>query len=68
MAFQGKEHMGTKIAMHGKIIEQVRDFNYLGCNLSYRVRKEVNSIKTKFQRMCGTISRTFKGKTQLSTN
>ena len=50
-----------------KIIEQVRDFNYLGCNISYYERKEVNNKINKFQRMCGTISRTLKGKTQLST-
>jgi hypothetical protein len=52
--------------MNGKIIEQVRDFNYLGCNTSYYERKEVNNKVNKFQRMCGTISRTLKGKTQFS--
>jgi hypothetical protein len=31
------------------------------------MRKEVNSKVNKFQRLCGTISRTLKGKTQLST-
>ena len=30
MGFQGKEHMRTKIVNNGKIIEQVRDFDYLG--------------------------------------
>ena len=35
MGFQGKEHMRTTIVMNGKIIEQMRDFNYLGCNISY---------------------------------
>ena len=34
IGFQEKEHMRTKIVMNGKIIEQVRDFNYLGCNIS----------------------------------
>ena len=29
--------------MNGKIIEQVRGFNYLGGNISYSERKEVNS-------------------------
>ena len=54
--------------MNTKTIEQVRDFNYLGCNISYCERKEVNNKVNKFQRMCGTISRTLKGKTQLSTH
>ena len=30
IGFQGKEHLRTKIAIDGKIIEQVGDFNYLG--------------------------------------
>ena len=68
MGFQGKQHMRTKIVMSGKIIERVRDFNYLGCNISYCERKEVSNKVNKFQRMCGTISRTLKGKTQLSTD
>ena len=59
--------MRTKIVINGKTIEQVRDFNYPGCNVSYCERKEVNNKVNKFQRMCGTVSRTLKGKTQLST-
>ena len=43
------------------------DFNYLGCIISYCERKEVNNKVNKFQRFCGAISRTLKGKTQLST-
>ena len=58
MGFQGKENMRTKIVINRKIIEQVRDFNYLGCNISYCERKEVNNKVNKFQRMSGTISRT----------
>ena len=54
--------MRTKIVMNGKITEQVRDFNYLGCSISYCERKEVNNKVNKFQRMCGPISRTLKGK------
>ena len=37
------------------------------CNISYCERKEVNNKVNKFPRMCGTMSRTLKGKTQLST-
>ena len=63
MDFLGKEHMRTKMFKNGKIIEQVWDFNYLGCNISYYEWKEVNNKVNNFQRMC----RTLKGKTQLST-
>ena len=43
MGFKGKEHMRTKIVMNGKIIEKVRDFNYVECNISYCQRKEINN-------------------------
>ena len=43
MGFQGKEHITTKIVMNGKIIEQVRDFNFLGCDISCCERTEVNN-------------------------
>ena len=58
--------MRTKIVMNGKKIEQVRDFYYPGCNISYCERREVNNKLNKSQRMCGTISRTLKGNTQLT--
>ena len=41
IGFQGKEHIKTKIVMNGKIIEQVKDFNFLRCKISYCKRKEV---------------------------
>ena len=66
MGFQGKEHKRTKIVVNGRIIEQVKDFKYLGCNISYCEKNEVNNKINKFQRMCGTISRTLKNKTQKS--
>ena len=46
----------------------MRDVNYLGCNISYCERNKVNNKINKFQRMCGAISRTLKGKTQFSTH
>ena len=59
IGFQGKEHMRTKIIKNRKIIEQVRDFKYIECNISYCERKEVNNKLNKFQSMCGTTSRTL---------
>ena len=43
-------------------MEKVGDFIYLGCNISYCEREEVNNKINKFQRMCGPICRTLKGK------
>ena len=48
MGFQGKEHVRTNIVINGNTKEQVRDFNYLGCNISYCERKEVNNRVNKF--------------------
>ena len=45
MGFQGKEHMRTKIGMNRKIIEQVRDFNYLGYNISVTVTESKSITK-----------------------
>ena len=58
--------MRTKMVMNGKTIDQVRDFNYLGCNIYYCERKEVNKKVNKFQIMCGTISTALKVRTRLS--
>jgi len=34
MAFKGKHLMLSKIEIYGSILEQVKQFNYLGCELS----------------------------------
>ena len=34
MAFKGKHLMRSKIEIDGSILEQVKQFNYLGCELS----------------------------------
>lgn len=40
MAFEGTNHLRCKIVINGKIIEQVNNFNYLGCNVSYCQKKK----------------------------
>lgn len=67
MAFNGKDHMRCKISINGSIIEQVNNFNYLGCNVSYCQKEDINIKLNKFYRMCGTIKRTLKNKTLQST-
>ena len=34
MAFKGKHLVRSKIEIDGSILEQVKQFNYLGCDLS----------------------------------
>ena len=42
MAFKGPWSVRSKIVLVGKIIEQVSEFNYLGCKLSYRNEEDIN--------------------------
>jgi hypothetical protein len=63
MAFQGKNHVRCKIVIHNKIIEQVSSFKYLGFNVSYCLKEDINIKLNKFQRMCGTTRRTMRQKT-----
>ena len=44
MGFQEKK-MRTKTVINGKTIEQVRDFNYLGCNIYVTVRERKSITK-----------------------
>jgi hypothetical protein len=51
VAFKGKYLVRSKIEIDGSILEQVKQFNYLGCELSLDFDKKIN----KFQSICGTI-------------
>jgi hypothetical protein len=62
MAFQGKNHIRRKTVIDNKTIEQVSSFKYLGFNVSYCLKEDINIKLNKFQRMCGTIRRTLRQK------
>jgi hypothetical protein len=42
MAFQGKNHIRCKIVIDNKTIEQVSNFKYLGFNVSYCLKGDIN--------------------------
>lgn len=67
MAFQGTNHKRCKIVIDNKSIEQVNNFNYLGFNVSYCQKNDINMKLNRFYNMCGTIRRTLKNKTLKST-
>jgi hypothetical protein len=46
-----------------KTIEQVSSFKYLGFNVSYCLKEDINIKLNKFKRMCGMIRRTLRQKT-----
>jgi hypothetical protein len=69
MAFQGKYPNRSKIISNNKsIIEQVSNFNYLGCNVKYKYDEDLNDKLSKFQKIYGVIARTLKKKTRKETN
>jgi hypothetical protein len=57
IAFQRKNHIRCKIVIDNKTTEQVSSFKYLGSNVSYCLKEDINIKLNKFQRMCGTIRR-----------
>ena len=62
MAFKGKHLMRSKIEIDGSILEQVKQFNYLRCELNldgepdFEKKKKIN----RFQKICGTIRKHLK--------
>ena len=67
MAFIGKEPIRTKIIINNRCIEQVNHFNYLGSDVGYDKDYDVDNKICKFQRVCGTINRTFRNKIRNET-
>ncbi|KAJ4436238.1 hypothetical protein ANN_18868 [Periplaneta americana] len=49
----------TNIVINNEPIEQVNNFNYLGCNISYDKTSNVEIKLPKFQQLVGTIKRTL---------
>ena len=52
--------MRSKIEIDGSILEQVKQFNYLGCELSLDGEPEFDKRINRFKRICGTIRKYFK--------
>jgi hypothetical protein len=49
MASQGKYPIQSKIILNNKsIIEQVSNFNYLGCNVTYKYDEDLSYKLSKF--------------------
>jgi hypothetical protein len=46
----------------------VSNFNYLGCNVTYKHDEDLNDKLSKSQNICGVIRRTLNKKTRKETN
>ena len=60
MDLKGKHLMWSKIEIDGSILEQVKQFNYLGCELSLDGEPDFDKKVNSFQRICGTIRKHLK--------
>jgi len=60
MAFKGKHLARSKIEIDGSILEQVRQFNYLGCELSLDGEPDFDKKLNRFQGIYGTTRKHLK--------
>jgi len=52
-------HLRTKIITNDETLEQVSQFTYLGCSISYQFSNDVEFKLAKFLQLIGTIKRTI---------
>jgi len=65
--FVGADHLRTKIITNDETLEQVSQFTYLGCSISYQFSNDVESKLAKFLQLIGTIKRTIFRKVRTET-
>jgi len=65
--FVGTDHLRTKIIINDETLEQVNQFTYLGCSISYQFSNDVESKMAKLLQVIGTIKRTIFRKVGMET-
>ena len=65
--FVGTDHLKTKNIINDETLEQVNQFTYLGCSISYQFSKDVETKLAKFLQLIGTIKRTIFRKVRTET-
>ena len=55
--FVGTDHLRTKIIINDETLEQVSQFTYLGCSISYQFFNDVESKLAKFLKLIDSIKR-----------
>ena len=60
MAFKRTHLVRSKIDIDGSILEQVKKFNYLGCELNLDGEPNFDKKINRFQEICGTIRKHLK--------
>jgi len=64
---QKGDHIRTKIIINEETLEQVSQFTYLGCCISYQFSNDVEFKLAKFLQLIGTIKRTIFKKVRTGT-
>jgi len=57
--FVGTDHLRTKIIINDETIEQINQFTYLGCSVSYQFSNDVEFKLANFLQLIGSIKRTI---------
>ena len=65
--FVGTGHLRTKIIVNDETLEQVSQFTYLGCSISYQFSNNVEFKLATFLQLIGTIKRTIFRKVRKET-
>jgi len=65
--FVGTDHLRTKIVINDETLEQVSQFTYLGCSISYQCSNDVEFNLAKFLQLIGTLKRTIFKKARMET-
>lgn len=63
MNFKGKYSVRSKIVIDSKTVEQVSQFERLGCDTSYEYDNDIDENVHKVQAVCGTIKKKLNHKT-----
>jgi hypothetical protein len=65
--FVGTDHLRAKIIINYETLDQVSQFTYLGCNISYQFSNDVEFTLAQFLQLIGTIKRTIFKKVRTET-
>jgi hypothetical protein len=65
--FVGTDHLRAKIIINNETPDQVNQFMYLGCSISYQFSNDVELKLAKFLQLIGTIKRTIFRKVRMET-
>jgi len=67
ICFRWNDHLRTKMIINDETLEQVSQFTYLGCSISYQFSNDVEFKLAKFLQLIGTIKRTIFKKVRTET-